>query len=225
MTTFLEPKKQNRAVRRAAVTAAVLAALVGLGLLFKGLAGESESKRKQVVHQISLLRPPPPPPPPPKEEPKPPEIKKEEVKLEDPKPQEQPQPGDDKPVSEQLGLDAAPGAGGDQFGLASRPGGRDITTIGSDPRSQYGWYAGLIKRHFDEISAKNRKLQGKRYNATVRIWLARDGRITRSELVGSSGDAETDKVLKQMLAEMPPVGEPPPENMPQPLRMRVTSRS
>ena len=82
---------------------------------------------------LEFLSPPetePPPPPPPEEK----------VDLAEPEPE--PQPSNDPPPGEQLGLDAEGAAGADGFGLAARPGGRDLLASGG---SAYAWYAGLLK--------------------------------------------------------------------------------
>jgi len=195
-----------------------------VGVVVNAFLGKSAPTKKNVVHQIQLVKPPPPPPPKPPEQ-KPPELRKEEVKITTPETPPEAKSAE-APPGKELGVDADGTAGSDGFGLAGRKGGRDITTgTGTGGgRSQYALYTSLMKRHFEEASAKNKRLQGRNYQAQVKVWLAKDGSVQRFELVQSSGNPEVDAALKTVLTEMPALREPPPADMPQPVRMRVSSR-
>ena len=48
--------------------------------------------------------------------------------------------------------------------------------------------------------------------------------VERYELAGSTGNPDTDKAINQALANLPSMHESPPEDMPQPVKLRVTSR-
>jgi len=207
---------------------------VGLGLCgFVGVVAwsayalmtDKKTTKRQVV-QISLLKPPPPPPPPPPPEIKPPEPQvKEEVTMPEP---EQPKQADEAPPpGEQLGLDAEGSGNGDGFGLAAKKGGRDITTIGGgggDSRAQFAWFTGLVQNQLQEQFQKNDKLRTADYKVVLRVWFGHDGRLERYEMTGSTGNAEIDRNLKLALDEMPRLRQAPPETMPQPVKLRVTSR-
>ncbi len=189
------------------------------------LMADKKTTRKQIV-QISLLKPPPPPPrpPPPPEQKRPEPEAKQEVKVPEP---EQPQPADEAPPpSEQLGLDADGNGSGDGFGLAAKKGGRDITTIGGEGGggSQFAWFTGLVQSELQEQLQKNSKLRGADYKVVLRVWFGRDGRLARYELAGSSGNPQIDQNLRLALDEMPRLKQAPPESMPQPVKLRVTSR-
>lgn len=217
------------------IATAVVVAIAVIVFAVKGLLADAGAKKRKTVHQIALLKPPPPPPPPKPEVKPPPEIKKEQVKIEQPKPQEQPQQSKEPPPGENLKLDTAGTGQSDAFGLQAGQG-RDLTasapaTIGGtgaissgSARAQYAFYINVIKRHFDEELAKNRKLRSGDYRVVINVWLARDGRIQRYELAGSSGSPDTDELLKTALSGMLPLPEPPPEAMPQPVRLRITAR-
>jgi protein TonB len=205
-----------------------VALLCLVGMLAAGawsLLAEKQSTKRQIV-QISLLKPPPPPPPPPPPEVKPPEPEiKEAIKA--PEPDPQPKADDAPPPGEQLGLDADGSGDGDAFGLAAKKGGRDITTIGGgagNNRAQFAWFTGMVQSLLQEQFQKNDKLRRADYRAVVKVWFAPDGTIERFELAGSSGDAEIDQNLKLSLSELPRLKQPPPEDMPQPVKLRVTSR-
>ena len=219
------PRPRRIVLQRALVALLALLVLVAIGLIVRSFLADAGKPKKHTTHQIAIVRPPPPPPPP-KPEVKPPEMKKQEVKIPEPEAKPDQPPTPDKPPGERLGLDAEGTGSGDAFGLQANKGGRDITSIGGGggSRAQYAWYTSLIKRHFDEELQKDRKLRNLDYRAIVRVWLAKDGSISRVEIAGSSGDAQTDEALKVAFHGMRPLREPPPESMPQPVRLRITAR-
>ncbi len=186
-------------------------------------AGKTTKPRAQV---IAVLRQQPPPPPP-KPTVKPPETKKEEVKLPEPKPE--PKAADDPPPAQNLGLDAAGNGAGDSFGLEGRKGGRDITTIGevgngAGGRAKFAFFANLVQVHLQEELSRNQKLRGADYKAMIRIWFGADGKVDRAELMGSTGNTDIDRTLTTALAEISPLSSAPPSDLPQPLKVRLTSR-
>jgi protein TonB len=210
-------------------------AALGVGLLcFVGvvawdalsLLSDSKAPKKQMV-QVSILKlppPPPPPPPPPEQKPPEPEVKQE---VEAPKPDEPQQAEEAPPPGEQLGLDAEGSGAGDGFGLAARKGGQDITTIGGGGqgnRSQFAWFTGTVQAQVQEYLQRNEKLRAADYRVVLKLWFGRDGRVERFELVNGSGNAELDRNLKLAMDEMPRLKQAPPTDLPQPLKLRVTSR-
>ena len=90
---------------------------------------------------------------------------------------------------------------------------------------QFAWYTDLIKTQIENAMEKDKSLANGSYKVVVKVWVAASGRIERYELVGSSGDADKDALVKKALDEMPPLSEAPPGDMPQPVKLRVTARS
>jgi protein TonB len=217
-------RRQN--LRRRLLFWGVMALAAGvIGLIAWQMAHQTRSTKKQNVQQITMVKPlpPPPPPPPPKE--KPPEVKKEEVKIEEKV--EQPKDAPPQQAERALGIDADASAGSDGFGLAANRGGQDITTIGGDKGgggSRQGYYAGIVQRHIQDTLQRDKRLRGQEYRAVVHIWFRDDGRVHRTEVVGSSGKPDTDQSIIAALAESPPLKEALPGDLPQPVKMRVTSR-
>jgi protein TonB len=204
----------------------LLAAVLVPALLIAGCS-DSDKRKKPSVQTIAVLRPPPPPPPPkPEEKPPEPEIKKEEVRL--PEPDQKPEAADEPPPGEQLGVDAEGGAGNDGFGLVGKPGGRDITTIGEGGggggRAQFNAYAGLVQVRLQEQLQKRDRLRQSDYRAVVRIWFTERGGIDRVEVVDGTGDAEIDSAIRSALLDVRSIDQAPPEGMPQPLKLKLTSR-
>ena len=221
-----EPEGKGRPLRLTLAVAGVIALFVAAGFGIKSLLSDGGKPRKASVQTIAVLRPPPPPPPPKPEE-KPPELKKEEVKLPEPEP-EQPKAENEPPPSQDLGVDADGSAGTDGFGLVGKPGGRDITEIGAVNASGAGDpFAGFkvsLGAHFQDVLMRNERLRKANYRAQVSVWLSSTGRIDRVELGKGSGDDALDALIRTTLVQSQPVTQPMPADLPQPVRLTVTSR-
>ena len=219
-------ESRSRWFKRASIVVGLLVAVGLVVAVIGNLMANTGPRKKQGIAQIALLKPPPPPPPKPAEKPPEPQVKKEEVKMPEPDKPPDPQPAQaEPPPGPDLGLDAAGAGAGDSFGLVGKPGGKDITTIGGGGGgNRFTWYAGLVQAEIQKSLARNAKLRGAEFRAIVSIWMSGDGKVQRSELAGSTGSAETDELIKVALAQLPPLREMPPGDMPQPIRLRVTSQ-
>jgi protein TonB len=220
-------KKSTQLLRYLSVAIGlVLVLLVAVGVYFaKGLF-EKPAQTKRQVQQVTIIQPPPPPPPP---EVKPPEPEVKEEKIEEPEPEKEPEPAPEEanePAGDQLGVDAEGGAGSDAFGLAARKGGRSL--LGGTPGSAILWYGGQIKKGLeDELHNLLAETDARKasYSVTLDIWIGQDGQVNRAELTGASGKPEVDQAIRSALPKLKlALQKPPPENMPQPVRIRVTSR-
>lgn len=201
--------------------------LIVLGVWFLKDNIHKPPQTKKVVQQITMIQPPPPPPPPPEIKPPEPEIKEE--KIEEPIPDKEPEPAPEEanePPAAELGLDANGTAGSDGFGLAARKGGRSI--LGGTPGSSILWYGGQIKRQVEDnlqnlLNETPAMKNG--YSVIVNVWVGPDGRITRGELASGSGKADVDQAIRAALPKLrASIGKAPPDNMPQPVKIRLTSR-
>jgi protein TonB len=195
----------------------VLAAVVGLVRLIQGFSEKDDTPKRDVPQVVKIIRPPPPeelPPPPPPEE-----------KVEEPLPQDVPEPeaAEEAPPGEQLGLDAEGVAGGDAFGLAARRGGADI--IGGGGGAAFAWYTGMIKDGILDALSEDERVRKGNYRLTVRVWLAQDGRVERIALADSTGNPQLDAAIEQALTRVRRLREGPPLEMPQPVTLRIVSRS
>jgi protein TonB len=195
----------------------VIGAVLGLLRLIQGMSEKPEQTKRDVPQVVKIIRPPPPPevppPPPPPEE-----------KVDEPLPQDQPDPETvpEAPPGEQLGLDAEGVAGGDAFGLAARPGGSSI--IGGGGGAAFAWYTAMVKDGILDALSADPSIRKGNYRLTVRVWLASDGRVERVALLDSTGNAQTDAAIEQALGRMGRMREAPPLEMPQPLTLRIVSR-
>jgi periplasmic protein TonB len=214
--------------------------LIGLAYFVgKTLLGKSATS-KPTLKQITMVKiqtPPPPPPKPPEKLPEPPP--KQEVKIDQPKPQEAPKPADEPPPQAKLGVDAAASGEGDSFGLGSNVGGRDLVqgtggtgtgtgpaTIGSTStasvsRVQYTFYRDVMVRHLSDLLAKIPELKEQDSTIPVSIWVDKSGRIERIDVSQANLSAERLEILRSALLNGPTLRQLPPDNMPQPLRLRI----
>lgn len=207
-------------MRRIAVLATI--ALLALALLGWGvwtvLKGNSKSPPKPP--KITLLAPPPPPPPPPKEEKKPdPPKEQKEIKVEQPVPK----PAPPQP-SPELKMDGPTGNGPSAF-AAGNITSDDVSKVGAGNGmfNPFNNYASLIKGELQRYFSKNTELRRRHYTVEVHVWLAGDGGIKRFELIGSTGDSDTDGAIHLAMSSLPGFKQPPPPNMPQPIKLRIVA--
>ena len=202
-----------------------LAALVGTVMLVLSLMKPTETKRKRAVTEITLQKPPPPPPQP-KDKPPPP---KEEVKekLDVPKPQATPAPANPAPqATPPAGLADGP-AGGMQTdmargdpGLIGKP-----ASVGGGGTSRFAWYGAMVKERIQEAIQKDKRLQSSgEFKLMVNVWIGAAGEITAVKLLGTTNDADLDAMVEAAIKRLPPLREGAPGDMPQPVKLRITSR-
>jgi TonB family protein len=75
-----------------------------------------------------------------------------------------------------------------------------------------------------EVMRANPKTRRANLVVNARVWLDASGRITRAELVDSSGDAAMDDVLRREVLMGVQLTEPPPHGMRMPIPLRLTAR-
>lgn len=201
-----------------------------VGLLFVALViygalrmmANSKTAPPPREQQIMIMpqQAPPPPPPPPKEEPPPPP---EDQKIEEPPPeappQEEAEASDEPAPGDDLGVDGEGTGSGDGFGLVGKKGGRGL--IGGGDRNR--WFAGQVQQDLQRQLAENEAARAAKYAVVVRLWFRPDGQVERYELSGTVGDRKSEAALKGVLDQLR-LGSSPPEDMPQPLKLRIVSR-
>ena len=201
---------------------AVLMVLGVLGYAAVNSLGGTAPPQQPAIQEISLIQPPPPPPPPPKmEEPPPPEMEEVEVPEPEPEPIADEAPADEPLPGDDLGLDADGVAGADGFGLRAKKGGRGLIG-GGDPNR---WYAGVIQSDLQSWLAEIEDIRKGRYAAVVKIWISDDGAVQDAELIQGTGDTGLDSAIERALSAGFRISRSPPEDMPQPVRLRITSRT
>jgi periplasmic protein TonB len=213
-------------LRGIAVGLATAAVLIGLGvLIYRIFTGTTSVPRKTVpdVVQLKLIPPPPPPPPPPPKMVEQPKMKQPELKPQQVVENHPPSPKAPTPPGPPA-LDVKGQGPSDSFGLQGNPGGGDfLGGGGGGGGSRFGWYAALIEGRAREALQKERRLIGARYQVAVRMWLSSDGVPQRVELIGSTGKTDTDRLLQEVLQGIGKLPQPPPQDMPQPVILQVST--
>ncbi|MES2579529.1 MAG: TonB C-terminal domain-containing protein [Pseudomonadota bacterium] len=219
-----EPESKSAVwLKRVVMILVGFSVLAGIGYGLNSLMSGGAPMKKQVT-TIKLLpdTPPPPPPPPPKEPPKeqPKPDAPKEVKVEQPKPAE-------TPPAEQLKMEGPAGDGPSAFQAGAVNNdykGGEVKTIGSDGGAKFNWYAGIVKNQIEAALEKDKKLAEGQYKLIVSIWLRKNGDIEKLEWSQSDANANIEQAVKAALDNMPAMREPPPEDMPQPIKLRITAR-
>jgi protein TonB len=184
----------------------------------------TELHRFDSTQVVSLLDDPQLPPPPEMEDlpkPEPEEALEAIEQTEEVDVPEGPQPLDDY-----LAIEGDASAGFDSFGLVAKRGGRDLLEVGSGSGDGLDWklYGTVIEDGLRAALAEREDLRRRNYSIVVRIWIDVRGAISRAELTQSTGSTEVDEALEHALATVGVLAEPPPEGMPQPVRIRITTR-
>lgn len=139
------------------------------------------------------------------------------------KPSQAPPPGPD------LAVDAAGSGSGDGFGLVGKPGGSPLvggTIGGGGGGNRFAWYGALLKDRIQDAIRNDRKLKAAAdYQRVLHVWVSASGTVTRVELLGASSNADLDEALKTAVRALPALNDGAPNDMPQPIRLRVSTRS
>jgi protein TonB len=200
---------------------ALVAALVGW---LRATLLDSERSLDRYAQRVRLIEPPPPPPkkieaPPPE-----PELA-DQVAI---APQSQAEDPGAVAQDDRLGVDASASGSGDGFGLAAKKGGQDLVGEGLIASTlspgRFNYYTGQVENIIQNELFRHDELRAVGYVAIVKLWVDADGRIARVSLARSTGDAALDDRLREALAALQATLGAPPEDMPQPIRIRVTSR-
>jgi protein TonB len=208
----------------------VVCAVVAVGLLVLVVRNllESGSARSAPVQAVTLLEPPPPVAQTPEEA---------QESIERP---EQLEVGEWIAASELaetspiaaddvLGVDETGVAGSDAFGLAGKPGGRELllatrTANDSAQRAELWTFAAQLEDELERELARFPELRRRSYTVQVEVWVAATGVIEKVALARTSGDDRLDDRVRDSLLRIAPVVRAPPASMPQPIRLRLTSR-
>jgi outer membrane biosynthesis protein TonB len=195
-------------------------------MLIWHFAGSSVGVRREAP-RIATITPLPPPPPPPKEKPPEPKKVEEDIKPID-KPQDIPQKPVDAPkpsndVAKNVTINGDAQAGSDAFNIGAGDGGGMVGSgggngTGTGSYDQYLGYA--IQQTVQRDDSVNRLV----FEVRADVWLDPDGKLTRVELVGSSGNSKTDDALTDALRSMPRIDVAPPSSLHFPLRVLIRGK-
>lgn len=168
--------------------------------------------------KITLVKPPEPPKPPEKPpEPEKVEQHKEEVKLNQPPPPDAPPPEAPPPGA---GIPDGP-PGGMATDLARGSG----KFIGGGNGTREAWYAQRISRHLEDFLRRSKRLQGVSFQVVAHVWFDPVGRVIRVSLGKGSGNSQTDSIVQQEIEGAPALRDPLPDDLQQPVRIRLAART
>ncbi|WP_322516780.1 TonB C-terminal domain-containing protein [Rhodopseudomonas palustris] len=220
----------RRSAIRYGVAVVILAGLFGGG--YRWLFSGDDLPPPRQVHEITIVNVPPPPPPqppaPPPEQTMVEQPKMAEQEFKEEKAIEKPQ---DEPVKDAkndeppgpLALDAKATGPGDLFNLGGKPGGSPYGG-GGGGGSRWGWYASIVQSQIESALRANQRTQRAVLQVQIRLWADSTGKISRVQLVSSTGDAELDRIIRDDVLGSLTLREPPPKDMPMPMVTRVTAR-
>jgi len=184
---------------------------------------------KKILQHITMIQPPPPVMPPVAEIPPEPKILEPEISTVEPEPT--PEPSSEKDLQESgkdLGLDAEAKAGSDGFGLLANKGGRSLLGGSGMGGNAILWYGAQIKRQLEDglqnLLTDTAALQ-MGYSIVLEVWVGAEGQISRAIMVAGSGNPSIDTAIRNALPQLrASIGKAPPADMPQPVKVRITSR-
>jgi hypothetical protein len=113
-----------------------------------------------------------------------------------------------------MGLRAGGGNGGSrkQSGFTRRVG-------------KWDRFAVTVQNTIAETLRRNAGVRSAAFSLKVRVWADANGRITRAQLMGSSGTSTVDQAIKDQVLVGLQLPEPPPADMPMPINMRISARN
>ena len=89
----------------------------------------------------------------------------------------------------------------------------------------FAWFTGQVKVKVEEALAADKDLSIAQYRLVVLLWLNTDGYVERVELQGTSNKEKTEALIKKVLTGKLVANEPPPSDMPLPIKIRITSNN
>ena len=90
--------------------------------------------------------------------------------------------------------------------------------------SKWGWYAGQVQNRLADALRNHPLTKRAGFTNVVKIWSDSTGRITRVKLTGSTGDSKLDAAIENEVFNGLVLTEPPPDDMPMPINLRLTAR-
>ena len=208
--TFDNPFEQQASRRPWLGYGIGILALLLIALVIWRLANTQEVsiKKEEPVSSLMAVAPPPPPPPPP---PKPQEVVKE---APTPVPQQQPQaqPKAPAPANNAITENAPAQAGSDAFNIGAGNG-EGMTGGGGAGLFNPGLFNAYIASVVKIAVQKDDTLKNKSFRIAVNIWLSPAGKVTKAVLRSSTGSDTNDAALTNLLLALPPLEQPPPQQI------------
>jgi periplasmic protein TonB len=109
-------------------------------------------------------------------------------------------------------------------GVAADPGSGGNGLLNGGAGTRFGLYAAQVQSGIKEALLQNNKTRTASISGVViRIWVDNTARVTRAQLVGTTGNPSLDSVITDKVLTGLQLKEPPPADMPMPIVVRVTT--
>ena len=142
----------------------------------------------------------------------------------DPVEDNEPPPDNSPPEAAPVDLSTGIAGNGPDMGLTHGSGNRNTGGSGHRGSSRFGWYAAKVQSSIAEALRHNPATRNSSLSLQVRIWADADGRITRAQLVGTTGNPTIDDAIKNQVLTGFQLPQAPPADMPMPIHMRISAR-
>jgi hypothetical protein len=132
-------------------------------------------------------------------------------------------------LDDALGLEGDAEAGFDAFGLRAKRGGRDIM-LDVQPRgrpfnaSAVTAFASRLATALESDLSGVPELRRTNYEIRLQVWVDGEGRVSRCEMLGTTGSREVDARLEEVMDRTRVCVGPPPAEFPNPVMLLVRSR-
>ena len=225
--TVTDTAEERGFLQRFGFALGILGVLVVGVVIFVGQSfGRSGPPRHKLpeVEMVKIVSTPPPAPPPP---PPPPKLVEDKMVEQAPVDDSEAKPEENAaPPAADLGTGIKGTGGPDAFGLSGNRNGGAIGGTGAAraAASRWGWYAGEVQAAVSEALRKHPRTRDASFRIEARIWPDLTGRVTRAQLVRSTGDAKVDETIRHEVLVGLQLKDAPPDGMPLPIVMRLTAR-
>jgi protein TonB len=216
-------------------TVASLLGMAMIGLFIRSLL-TINTERPAALHPVALVATPPLAQPPRPEVKKPDEpqthrLEQLDLKSWTPTTAQDSQPGaagGPLQASGPLGLAEAGEGGGDAFGLAGRPGGRELLLTGGgggggNPNGRFAEFTQRLESHVQKELNQHEDLKNVCYTIDILLRVSANGFIEEPTVKKSTGQPELDARIKRALDSLQPLDIAPPSGLPWPVGLRIVS--
>lgn len=125
-------------------------------------------------------------------------------------------------MDDDLGLDSAADAGGDSFGLRAKRGGRSLVDLANSGQGNpYAGYLNAITSGLKTVFDRHAALKSSYYTIDFYLWITHQGYVQRFEIIKSSANTSINRELEQLLLSADVFFSAPPEDLEQPIALRL----
>ncbi len=223
---FEYSEKRGFGAKYGFVIGIVVVGALGVFMVIKMLSGHSGPPLRKQQEIVSIKLPPPPPPTPPPPPPPPQDAPKQEMMSQEPINEDDAKPEPQEAAAPSIGTNVTGNGPADGFGLGKNAGNGwgNGSNKSRANASKFGWYATQVSRSLADALGRNSRTKIAGFNIQAKIWSDAGGRVTKAKLVESTGDAAVDEAIKNEVLIGFQLKEPPPDDMPMPIVMRLVAR-